>query len=184
MAETAVLTALIEPVVRDAGFDLVRIQLTGGTGPLTLQVMAEDKDTGQLTIDQCASLSRQLSEVLDAADPIEREYALEVSSPGIDRPLTRPGDFARWLGHEARFKLDPAVDGRKQLKGKLAGVVGESVAVEVSATGTFTVPFASIVGAKLVLTEQLLKATRPLSADGADEIIEADGIGANDNDED
>lgn len=183
MPETAALTALIEPVVRDMGLELVRVQLTG-TGARTLQVMAEDKATGQLTLDQCAALSHRLSDVLDEADPIEAEYALEVSSPGIDRPLTRLGDFARWLGHEARFKLDPPVDGRKQMKGTLAGVEGDSIAVEIASTGTFTVPFASISGAKLVLTDKLLKATRPLSAEGADEIIEADTIGANDNDED
>lgn len=188
LAETAALAALIEPVVRDLGFDLVRVQLTG-TGARTLQVMAEDRATGQLTLDQCATLSRRLSDVLDEADPIDSEYALEVSSPGIDRPLTRLADFVRWLGHEARFKLDPAVDGRKAMKGTLMRVEGESIAVEVAKTGTFSIPFASIVGAKLVLTDKLLKATRPLSTEGADDIIETDGleatpIGDNDNDED
>lgn len=185
MADMAALTALIEPEAQALGFDLVRVRMTGGKSDPTLQVMAERPDTRQLTIDDCADLSRRLSDALDAAeaagrDPIDGAYRLEVSSPGIDRPLTRLKDYADWAGHEARLTLAAPVEGRKQLTGVLGGVegegtAGEGVAIDVRGFRAVTVPFAAIADAKLLLTDKLIEATQPLSAEGADKIIEVEG---------
>ncbi len=181
----ATLNAIIAPVVAQLGFALVRIQLSGKPGDMTLQVMAEDESTGQLTLEQCAEISRALDLPLEEADPIDSEYALEVSSPGIDRPLTRRGDWERWAGHEVRLKLDPAVDGRSRAHGVIAGVDGDMVSIEVKSVGAIHLPLAAIASAKLVLTPKLLKATRPLDASGADELIELpDAINDNDSTED
>ena len=135
---------------------------------------AERPDTRQLTIDDCADLSRGISEVLDALeaagrDPIDGAYRLEVSSPGIDRPLTRRADFADWAGHEARLKLDPPVDGAKQVSGDIVGIDGDIVSIS-SPMGTRDIPYSNIVSAKLLLTDKLINATAPLSTDGADTI--------------
>lgn len=193
MAETSVLSALIAPIVAELGFELVRVQLNGSKATMTLQVMAEDPATGQMTLAQCASVSRALSEMLDIEDPIEGEYALEVSSPGIDRPLTRRSDYAKWVGHEVRLKLEPPVDTRKRLHGSIVGIDDDRVHFDVPTIGPVSVPFAAIVGAKLVLTNKLIHATRPaagelLNPDDADQIIEEgpdladDAVLANDND--
>jgi ribosome maturation factor RimP len=183
LTDIAALSALIAPIATQLGFDLVRVQLNGSKAALTLQVMAEDPATGQMTLAQCATLSRALSEMLDAEDPIDSEYALEVSSPGIDRPLTRPADYAKWVGHEVRLKIDPETDGRKRLHGTITGIdAAGNVGFDVPTVGAVTVPFAAIAGAKLVLTNKLIKATRPLDAEDADEIIESDDSVANDND--
>ena len=187
MTDIAALTRLVAPIVTDLGFALVRVQLNGAKASVTLQVMAEDPATGQLTLDQCAAISRSLSEMLDAEDPIDAEYRLEVSSPGIDRPLTRAADYARWCGHEVRMKL-AASDPRKRLHGTILGIDGETVSLDAGAGGVVTVALAAIDGAKLVLTNRLIAATRPqhgelLSAGDADEIIETGGDSANDNDE-
>jgi ribosome maturation factor RimP len=166
------LDAIIAPVVADLGYDLVRVQLSGKPGDMTLQVMAEDRDTGQLTLGQCAEISRALDLPLEEADPIESEYALEVSSPGIDRPLTRRSDWEKWAGHEVRLKLDPPVDGRARAHGVIAGIAADLVTIEVKSIGPIVLPFAAISAAKLVLTPKLINATRPLDASGADEVIE------------
>jgi ribosome maturation factor RimP len=157
----AILTAmthlekLIEPIADAAGYRLVRVRLIGGKAK-TLQVMAERPD-GTMDIDDCASLSRAISEFLDAEDPIEGDYNLEVSSPGIDRPLTRITDFARWAGHEARIELAaPDASGRKRFKGLLLGLDGNDVAVEVNGERC-TIAFAAIAEAKLVLTDKLIQ---------------------------
>lgn len=181
MADIAALTELIEPEATALGLRLVRVGFYGGKSDPTLQVMAERPDTRQLTLDDCATLSRRLSEVLDALDgtaddPIEEAYRLEVSSPGIDRPLTRLSDYADWAGHEARIKLVEPIEGRKMFDADLKGVVknedgGEDVHV-VAKHGTMLIPFAAIAAAKLVLTDKLIKATKPLVSDGADKIIE------------
>ena len=113
MADVAALTKLIEPEARAEGFELVRVKMLGGTSDPTLQVMAERPETGQLSLEDCARLSRRLSDLLDQTDPIEGAYRLEVSSPGIDRPLTRLPDVERWAGHEARVTLAEPLDGRK-----------------------------------------------------------------------
>ncbi|MEG3087829.1 ribosome maturation protein RimP [Sphingomonas sp. PB4P5] len=169
MADIAKLTALIAPEAEALGFDLVRVKLFGGAGDITLQVMAERPDTRQLTIDDCADLSRRISDVMDAEDPIESEYRLEVSSPGIDRPLTRLQDFADWAGHEARIALTAPVEGRKQLTGDLVGVDGDRITIAVNKHAEMTIGFDQVADAKLLFTDRLLAATRPLSIEGADE---------------
>ncbi|MGP7796512.1 ribosome maturation protein RimP [Sphingomonas sp. CLY1604] len=174
MADIALLTALIEPEARALGFDLVRVKMFGGKSDPTLQVMAERPDTGQLTIDDCADLSRRISDALDALeaegrDPIPDAYRLEVSSPGIDRPLTRAQDYANWAGHEAKITLAEKVDNRKILTGDLVGIEGEDVTIDVRGHARMTVSLAQIHDAKLTITDRLLAATAPLSSEGADE---------------
>ncbi|MEH3047418.1 ribosome maturation protein RimP [Sphingomonas adhaesiva] len=176
MADNAALFQLVEPEAQGLGFALVRVRLFGKGDERTLQVMAERPDTRQLTIDDCAELSRRLSDKLDALeeagrDPIEGAYRLEVSSPGIDRPLTRTQDFTDWAGHEARIVLTEAVDGQKQFKGELEGIYADGqIAIRHPRTGELAqVPFALIADAKLVLTDKLIAATVPLSVEGADE---------------
>ena len=171
MADIARLTQLIEPEAAALGFDLVRVRMFGGGDDLTLQVMAERPDTRQLTIDDCADLSRRLSDMLDAADPIEEAYRLEVSSPGIDRPLTRLKDFADWSGHEARITLSEPRGDRKQFSGTLQGLDGETVKLRDKQGQDYELPFADVASAKLVLTDKLINATAPLSTEGADEIL-------------
>ncbi|WP_066781832.1 ribosome maturation protein RimP [Sphingomonas sp. CCH5-D11] len=174
MAEITALTQLIETEAKALGFDLVRVALFGKGDDRTLQVMAERPDTRQLTIDDCADLSRRISDVLDVLeaegrDPIDGAYRLEVSSPGIDRPLTRLSDYTDWTGHEAKLTLDAPLDGQKQFRGEIVGVEGEAIAIR-NRTGTIAnVPFARITDAKLVLTDKLIAATVPLSIEGAEE---------------
>lgn len=172
MADEAQLKSLIEPVVERLGYRLVRVSLQGSKRSQSLQVMAETPETGQLTLDDCAKISRALSDMLDEVDPIEDEYRLEVSSPGIDRPLTRPHDYQDWAGHEAKVTLVEPIDGRKRFQGKLLGLVGDDVRIDVPGLGETLLPLASIHNAKLVLTDELIKATVPLRADDADEIEE------------
>ena len=170
MTDIAAVATQIEPEAKALGFDLVRVQMIGGASDPTLQVMAERPDTRQLTIDDCADLSRRLSDVLDAADPIEEAYRLEVSSPGIDRPLTRPRDFSDWAGHEARIALAEPHGGRKQFSGTLEGLDGDCVKLTDKSGAAHALPFSDISSAKLLLTDRLINATAPLSTDGADSI--------------
>jgi len=177
MADIDRLTQLIEPMVLDQGLALVRVKLTGGGGDPTLQIMAEDPVTRQLTLDDCAKLSRRLSAMFDeleaeGQDPIDHAYRLEVSSPGIDRPLTRLQDFEDWKGHDARITLTEKVLERKQLTGPLLGVERELIGVDVPGHGEMWITLANIHGAKLVMTDKLIAATAPLSAEGADQIVE------------
>jgi len=174
LTDTAAIARLIEPAVKELGLDLVRVAMIGGTSDPTLQVMAERPDTRQLTIDDCANLSRKLSDILDALeaegrDPIEGAYRLEVSSPGIDRPLTRRADFTDWSGHEARIKYAEPVDGAKQVSGIIEGISGDTIRVA-TPKGERQVEFANIASAKLLLTDKLINATAPLSTEGADTI--------------
>lgn len=147
------LAAIVTPTIEGMGFRLVRLRLMGGKR-LTLQVMAERSD-GSMEVEDCARLSRALSAVLDVEDPIEREYVLEVSSPGIDRPLTRLEDFNRWEGHEARLETAEMIDGRKRFKGILAGTEGSEVLIEIE-QGTVGLEFDWLSDAKLVLTDDLI----------------------------
>ena len=169
MADIAELTRLIEPEAKAEGLELVRVKMMGGASEPVLQVMAERPDTRQLTLDDCSRLSRRLSDLLDEADPIDHGYRLEVSSPGIDRPLTRLRDYDDWKGHEARITLAEPLGGRKQFNGTLSGTEGETVLIEVK-DGPVGLPLAAIHSAKLVLTDKLIAATAPLNADGADTI--------------
>jgi ribosome maturation factor RimP len=171
VADIAALTMKIEPHAKALGLDLVRVAMFGGTSDPTLQIMAERPDTRQLTIEDCAELSRSISDWLDAEDPIEGTYRLEVSSPGIDRPLTRLADYNDWAGYDARLRLSEEVEGRKQVDGRLLRLEGHDVIIETRKTKErITIPFSSIASAKLLLTDALIKATAPLSTDGADVI--------------
>nr|WP_295660560.1 ribosome maturation factor [Polymorphobacter sp.] len=172
LATTVNLADLIAPIATSQGLSLVRVQINGSKAGQTLQVMAEDPATGQLTLEQCETLSRALSEMLDETDPIESEYALEVSSPGIDRPLTRLSDYAKWAGHDVRVKFAESIDGRARLHGAIVGVTGDNVDFSVPTVGPVTVPFAAIESAKLVLTNKLIAASRPLDFGDAEQIVE------------
>ena len=157
-AEDARLLELLDPVADAAGYAIVRLRLMGGDHQRRLQIMAERPGDGEMNVEDCARLSRAVSEVMDAADPIAGEYLLEVSSPGIDRPLTRLADFEHYEGYEARLELDRLAEGRKRFKGVLAGVEGDQVAIDLEGEDqTAMVPFAWIADAKLVLTDELMK---------------------------
>ena len=173
------LNAIIAPEAEAMGLALVRVAFFGGDSDPTLQVMAERPDTRQLTIDDCADLSRRISERLDALeeagkDPIDGAYRLEVSSPGIDRPLTRPADFADWAGHEAKIALKEKRDGRQRFNGELVGIdpKGDVVMILDKEGVQHHLPFDAIDTAKLVLTDKLIAATVPLSTEGADDMEE------------
>jgi ribosome maturation factor RimP len=174
--DIARVTEIIQPAVDAEGLRLVRVKMMGGTSSPTLQIMAERPDTRQLTLDDCARLSRAISEILDPLeeagnDPVEGAYRLEVSSPGIDRPLTRLFDYDDWKGHEARIVLTEKLDGRKVFSGDLIGSEGETVLIDVQGLGPTALPFAMIHQSKLVITNRLIAATAPLSSEGADETI-------------
>jgi ribosome maturation factor RimP len=182
MTDIARLTQIVEPEAQALGFDLVRVRLFKG-GEIgdeeqTLQIMAERPDTGQLVIEDCAALSRRISDAIDVLEEqgvelIEGTYRLEVSSPGIDRPLTRPKDYAQWAGHEVRVTLTNPVEGnRKSLQGDLVGLEGETVTLVDRKSGQLSFPLADVQFAKLVLTDKLIAATRPLDSRGAEEILE------------
>lgn len=182
MADIARLTEVIEPEAQALGFDLVRVAMLpseAGDGGMALQIMAEDPATGQLVIDQCAALSRRISDAIDALEEqgevlVEGAYHLEVSSPGIDRPLTRAKDFANWAGHEAKVSMDKVWDGQRNLRGQLIGIDGDTVTIEDRKAGTVAVPRTMIHSAKLVLTDALIAATQPLDTSGADELVETE----------
>ena len=177
MADIARLTEVIEPEAAALGFELVRVKLSGSGEERTLQVMAEDPATGQLVVEQCMALSRRVSERIDAIEEageelIEGAYHLEVSSPGIDRPLTRAKDYANWAGHDVNVSLAEPVGDHRKLRGELIGIDGETVSIEDRKAGRVEVPLANIHSAKLVLTDKLIAATRPLDTSGVDEIEE------------
>jgi ribosome maturation factor RimP len=177
MADIARLTEVIEPEAQALGFDLVRVKLSGSGEERTLQVMAEDPATGQLVVEQCMALSRRISDRMDELEEQGEElvrgaYNLEVSSPGIDRPLTRAKDFANWAGHDVNLSLNEAVGEHRKLRGELLGIDGDVVAVEDRKAGRMEVALANIHSAKLVLTDKLIAATRPLDTSGVDEIEE------------
>lgn len=164
-AEDCALLELIDPVAESLGLAVVRVRLMGGTLRRRLQIMAERNLDHDISVEECARLSRAVSEVLDAADPIAGEYLLEVSSPGIDRPLTRLIDFDLFEGYEARLETDRMVEGRKRFKGVLAGTEGEDVAIDLEGENeTALIPFAWLADAKLVLTDELLKRGAALRA--------------------
>lgn len=155
MASAETLHDLIAPIVSTLGFELVRIRLTGSAHK-TLQVMAERPD-GTMNVDDCAELSRAISAMLDEKDPISEDYDLEVSSPGIDRPLTRPKDFAAYVGHKAKIELvSPDAKGRRRYQVDIAAANDTTVTLAISADETLTIPFTAIGDAKLVMTDRLI----------------------------
>jgi ribosome maturation factor RimP len=157
-ATQEVLERLIAPTVEAMGYSLVRVRLGGS--PRRLQVMAERSDGTAMTVDGCAALSKALSALLDVEDPIEGAYALEVSSPGIDRPLVRLADFDRFAGFEAKIVTGAPVDGRHRFRGRLLGTDSAAVQIDVGGeVGVAAVPFDAIRDAKLVLTDELIAAT-------------------------
>ena len=150
---------IVEPVANDLGYALVRVKVTQENG-CTLQIMAEDA-SGRFTITDCERLSKDLSPVLDVEDPIDREYHLEVSSPGIDRPLVRARDYRTYIGHEAKIELGDPIDGRKRFRGEIAGATDDTVTLRLPDAPKDTepehvLPLASIAEAKLVMTDRLL----------------------------
>ena len=179
IAKTAIdrrLAEILTPTIEGLGFELVRVRLMGGMTK-TLQIMA-DRPEGGIDVDDCGRISVAVSAVLDVDDPIDETYTLEVSSPGIDRPLTRLKDFEAWKGYEARIETTDLIDGRKRFKGLLAGTEGEDVLVEIE-EGTIGLKFDWLADAKLVLTDELIaemlrqkKATEQVDAAAYDQIEE------------
>ena len=151
------LLELLDPVAEAAGYRVVRLRLSGAQPGRRLQILAERSD-GTMPIEDCTALARAIADVLDAADPIVGEFTLEVSSPGVDRPLTRLEDFQTYAGHEARLELDRLVENRKRFNGRLAGVESGNVAIDLAGESeTALLPFAWISEAKLVITDDLMK---------------------------
>ena len=149
---------IVEPIANGLGYDLVRVKVSGLNG-MTVQIMAERPD-GTMTVEDCETLSRNISPALDVADPINREYHLEISSPGIDRPLTRAKDFELWAGHEAKVEMEQAVDGRKRFRGVLLGTKDGEAGIKLSdAPGMDEIwlPIEMIGEARLVLTDALVR---------------------------
>lgn len=188
MSDIARIIEVVEPEVKALGLDLVRVRLFGksevGDEEHTLQIMAERPETGQLVIEDCAALSHRISDKIDelelaGEELIEGAYRLEVSSPGIDRPLTRPKDYTNWAGHEVRILLANPIEGnRKSLQGDLIGLedgeAGPMVGLEDRKSGAVSFPLADVLTAKLVLTDRLIAATRPIDTSGVDEEVIGD----------
>lgn len=178
IAKTAMdqrIAEIINPVIEDMGFELVRIRLMGGQTK-TLQIMA-DKPNGGIEVDDCADISTAISAVMDVEDPITDAYTLEVSSPGIDRPLTRLKDFETFEGYEVKLETADMIDGRRRFRGELAGVEGDEVLINVE-EGTIGLEFDWLSEAKLILTDDLIKemlrqrkASGDINQDDFDEIV-------------
>ncbi|WP_341367708.1 ribosome maturation factor RimP [Yoonia sp. BS5-3] len=145
---------IVTPVVEDMGFEVVRVRMMSGKETI-LQIMVQRPD-GQIEVDECGQISTALSAVLDVEDPILDVYNLEVSSPGIDRPLTRLKDFEQWEGFEAKIETDELIDGRRRFKGQLAGIEGDEVLINIT-EGTVGLKFEWLSDAKLVLTDELIR---------------------------
>jgi ribosome maturation factor RimP len=188
IAKTAIdrrLAEIVTPAIEGLGFELVRIRLMGGK-TRTLQIMA-DRPEGGIIVEDCATISTAVSAVLDVEDPVEDQYILEVSSPGIDRPLTRLKDFDVWKGYEARLETTELIDGRRRFKGMLAGVEGDEVLIELeegAETVTIGLKFDWLSDAKLVLTDDLIaemlrqrKASGTFDEADFDEIETSEGDG-------
>jgi ribosome maturation factor RimP len=175
------LAEIITPVIEDLGFELVRVRLMSGKNA-TLQVMA-DRPDGGIEVDECARISTAVGAVLDVEDPIIDEYSLEVSSPGIDRPLTRLKDFATFEGYEAKIETDDLIDGRRRFKGELAGVEGDEVLINIE-EGTVGLKFEWLTDAKLVLTDELIREMlRQRKSSGAIDETQFDELQTDESDE-
>lgn len=180
---------LIEPAIADMGYDLVRVR-TMGSKNVTLQIMADRRDERPITVEDCAEISRAVSAILDVEDPVRGGYTLEVSSPGIDRPLVRARDFERFAGFEAKVEMARLIDGRKRYRGLLAGMDGDDILVDTDA-GRVALPLADLATAKLVMTDELLAAAAAEqaaldAADGTagDDAAEDDGSDDDSSDDD
>ena len=156
MERTTRLEQLVGPALGGMGYELVRVHLSGGQRP-TMQIMAERADRQNMTVDDCAAISRNVSAILDVEDPIVGSYTLEVSSPGIDRPLVRKEDYVRFAGHEARIETRQPIDGRRRFKGRLSGLLGETISIQCGDVRA-EIPFDEVVRAKLLLTDELIAA--------------------------
>ncbi|MBU4434899.1 MAG: ribosome maturation factor RimP [Alphaproteobacteria bacterium] len=185
------LIELLDPVAESVGYELVRLRLMGGAETRRLQIMGErplleNGTGGDMNVEDCARLSRAISEVMDAADPISGEYTLEVSSPGVDRPLTRLKDFDTYAGLEVRIELDRVAEGRKRFKGELAGVEDGQVGLNIEGEDDTTVyfPFEWLVDAKLVLTDALMKRGAEQRAARIGEGADSEDLGDDAEDED
>lgn len=165
MDATTRIEQIITPSVEAMGYELVRVQLMGAERPV-LQIMAERADRAAMTVEDCADISRALSALLDVEDPISGAYTLEISSPGIDRPLTRPQDYVRFAGFEVKLEMRVAIDGRKRWRGVLRGLEDGLVVLEHEA-GASKLPLDGVQKARLVLTEALIKATAEEAAAAA-----------------
>lgn len=162
---------LLEPVIEGLGYETVRIMTIGQKNP-TLQIMIDRKDGAEINVDDCAKVSRAISEVMDEKDPIEDRYSLEVSSPGLDRPLTKVAHFKRFLGYETKIETGTEVAGRKRFKGKTTNVDEKNnISIEMDGE-TYVIPFEDINKAKIVLTDELLAAYMAAHAD--DEAVTLD----------
>lgn len=186
IAKTAIdrrMAEIVGPVIEGMGFELVRVRLMSSTKSKTLQIMAE-RPEGGIEVDECAEISTAVSAILDVEDPIEDEYTLEVSSPGIDRPLTRLKDFATFEGYEAKIETTEMIDGRRRFKGMLAGVEGDEVLLTLDEQGeevTVGLNFDWLSDAKLVLTDELIREMlRQRKADGAIDETQFDEIQTDD----
>lgn len=171
------IAGLIDPVLADLGYERVRVQLSGSNRPV-LQIMAERADGRGMTVDDCADISRALSPVLDVADPISAAYRLEISSPGIDRPLTRVKDYQDWAGHEARLETKIPVNDRKRFSGILKGLSEDGANVGIEGDfGLAEIPVALVQKARLVLTDALIEDTlaRQAAAGGTSSDAMAEG---------
>ncbi len=157
------ISALITPVLKDLGYRLVMVTLKGSDrmGQI-LEILAENPQTQNLGVDECARISRAVSAILDVEDPIKSTYRLEISSPGIDRPLIELNDYREWQGHEAKIELDMPLNNQKRFKGVIEGLNDDAITL-MTDTGPALIPFASIAKARLVLTDHLIKSTKPLS---------------------
>jgi len=154
LTDTNDIARLIEPSLQDMGYRIVRVVVTSGRRA-TLQIMAERLDDASMTVEDCAEISRSVSALLDVADPIAGTYSLEISSPGIDRPLVRPEDFDRFAGQEAKIELARPLDGRKRFRGRLLGRDADCVRL-VTESGEIALPLEAVARAKLVITDELL----------------------------
>ena len=152
------ITELIEPTLRDMGLEVVRVLVSGGQRP-TLQIMVERGDQAPTTLDACAKVSHAVSALLDVADPLPGAYRLEVTSPGLDRPLVRRADYERFAGLEARLETELPIEGRRRFRGRLLGLAGDQIRLSLP-EGEMSIPFDAIKKAKLVLTDELLAAAQ------------------------
>jgi ribosome maturation factor RimP len=158
--DAAKIEEMIAPSLSAMGYSVVRVAFTGGRTRPTLQIMAERNDNAGMTVEDCETISHTVSALLDVADPIDSAYQLEISSPGIDRPLTRRGDYERFAGFEAKIDMQRPIDGRRRFQGRLLGLEGDDAKLLVGAD-TLLLPLDAIARAKLVLTDELIAATTP-----------------------